>query len=66
MAVHEFVSSAALMDYVHEHDVKVWHGRIGFGTITFIDSALFHVAFDSRSDYEAWKDGKVQSQITLF
>ena len=66
MAVHEFSTSAALMDYVHKNDVTVWYGQYGMGTINFIDCKSLHIAFDSRSDYEKWKDGSVQSQISLF
>ena len=54
------------MDYVHKNDVTVWHGQYGLGTITFIDCKSLHIAFDSRSDYEKWKNGSIQSQISLF
>lgn len=64
--VHYFVDSDSMMAYVHAHDVTVWHGDFGLGTLTFIDGVDLHVVFDSRSDYENWSAAGCPVQMTLF
>lgn len=66
MAAHFFGDSQSLMDYVHAHDVFIRHGDVSFGTITFIDSLSLHVAFDTRMDYEIWRDSGCPAQFSLF
>ena len=62
----EFSSSAALYDYVMQHNTyKRVSPSYSIGSLRFIDSPTLHIVFHSRSESEAWKRG-VDSQICLF
>lgn len=63
-----FLDSVSLVAYVKEHNVVTWHGDVGIGNLTFIDTPNLHVVFSSRSDYEKWcSDGQpVSFQLSLF
>lgn len=63
-----FLDSASLSDYVKKNNVVMWHGDIGIGNLTFIDSSSLHVVFSSRSEYERWDAAgrPVCYQISLF
>lgn len=54
------------MVYVRKNDVSVWHGDVGLGTLTFIESSVLHVVFADRQDYENWVFSGSPEQLTLF
>lgn len=64
--IHFFADSSSLKDFVSRNDVTVWHGSIGLGTLSFIDTYSLHVVFDTRKDYEDWLANGKPEQICLF
>ena len=60
-----FLDSASLHAYVDEHNTFTRHGAVLFGSLTYIDSPNLRVVFDSRQDYERFKQG-VDIQISFF
>lgn len=60
-----FLDSAALHAYVKEHNTFTRCGSVLIGSLEYIDSPDLRVVFDSRQDYERFKQG-VDIQISLF
>ena len=60
-----FLDSASLHAYLKDHDTFTRHGCFSLGSLEYIDSPDLRVVFDSRSDYERFKQG-VDIQISLF
>lgn len=60
-----FLDSSALHAYLKEHDTFTRHGDFSLGSLEYIDSPTLRVVFDSRADYERFKQG-VDIQISLF
>ncbi len=66
MAAHFFSDSASLREYFNAHNETVWHGDVGFGTLSYIDNRNVHVIFDTRKDYEDWDSSGRPVQLSLF